>query len=114
MAYLTGYFEFLEFKKKFNEKDLGRPLDITDFLSYKMYPKVFEDTFKKWVEYGFVSRIPTKNFFYGMDQNEETIIEFAPGKAIIVRLLTVGPPNAEWNTHGVFESKWSDQKYRCC
>jgi len=85
--------EFLEFKKKFNEKDLGRSLDITDFLSYKMYPKVFEDTFKKWVEYGFVSRIPTKNFFYGMDQNEETIIEFAPGKAIIVRLLTVGPPN---------------------
>ncbi|TAL59380.1 MAG: biotin/lipoyl-binding protein, partial [Bacteroidetes bacterium] len=84
--------EFEEFKTKFNEKDLGRTLDITDFLSYKMYPKVFEDTFKKWVEYGFVSRIPTKNFFYGLDQNEETIIEFAPGKAIIVRLLTVGPP----------------------
>jgi pyruvate carboxylase len=58
-----------------------------------MYPKVFEDTFKKWVEFGFVSRIPTKNFFYGMEQNEETIIELAPGKAIIVRLLTVGPPN---------------------
>ncbi len=27
-----------------------------------------------------------------MDQDEETIIEFAPGKSIIVRLLTVGPP----------------------
>lgn len=85
--------EMDEFRKKFNEKDLGRDLDITDFLSYKMYPKVFEDTFKKWVEYGFMSRIPTRNFFYGMEQNEETIIEFASGKAIIVRLLTVGPPN---------------------
>lgn len=83
--------EFEEFKLKFSEKDLGRALDITDFLSYKMYPKVFEDTFKKWTEYGFVSRIPTKNFFYGMEQNEETIIDFAPGKSIIVRLLTVGP-----------------------
>ncbi|MEW6470145.1 MAG: pyruvate carboxylase [Bacteroidota bacterium] len=84
--------EFGEFKKKFKESDLGRPLDITDFLSYKMYPKVFEDTFKKWTEYGFVSRIPTKNFFYGMELNEETIINFAPGKSIIVRLLSVGPP----------------------
>jgi pyruvate carboxylase len=83
--------EFEEFKAKFKESDLGRALDITDFLSYKMYPKVFEDTFKKWTEYGFVSRIPTKNFFYGMEQNEETIIDFAPGKSIIVRLLTVGP-----------------------
>ncbi len=83
--------EFEEFRKKFSEKDLGRPIDITDFLSYKMYPKVFEDTFKKWTEFGFVSRVPTKNFFFGMDQNEETIIEFAPGKSIIVRLLTVGP-----------------------
>lgn len=83
--------EFEEFKTKFKESDLGRPLYITDFLSYKMYPKVFEDTFKKWTEYGFVSRIPTKNFFYGMEQNEETIIDFAPGKSIIVRLLTVGP-----------------------
>ncbi|HEY4799649.1 MAG TPA: pyruvate carboxylase [Bacteroidia bacterium] len=84
--------EFEEFKKKFKASDIGRPIDITDFLSYKMYPKVFEDTFKKWSEYGFVSRIPTKNFFYGMELNEETIIEFAPGKAIIVRLLSVGPP----------------------
>lgn len=83
--------EFEEFKNKFRESDLGRPLDITDFLSYKMYPKVFEDTFKKWTEFGFVSRVPTRNFFYGMELNEETIIDFAPGKSIIVRLLSVGP-----------------------
>jgi pyruvate carboxylase len=85
--------EFEEFAKKFKENDLGRKLDITDFLSYKMYPKVFEDTFKKWTEFGFVSRIPTKNFFYGMELNEETIIDLAPGKSIIVKLLSVGPSN---------------------
>ncbi len=83
--------EFEEFKTKFKESDLGRALDITDFLSYKMYPKVFEDTFKKWTEFGFVSKVPTKNFFYGMELNEETIIDFAPGKSIIVKLLSVGP-----------------------
>ena len=85
--------EFEEFKLKFKETDLGRPIYITDFLSYKMYPKVFEDTFKKWTEFGFVSRIPTKNFFFGMDLNEETIIELTAGKSIIVKLLSVGPPN---------------------
>ncbi len=85
--------EFDAFKIKFKEADLRRPIDITDFLSYKMYPKVFEDTFKKWTEYGFVSRIPTKNFFYGMEQNEETIIDLTAGKSIIVKLLTVGPAN---------------------
>ncbi|MCC7302180.1 MAG: pyruvate carboxylase [Bacteroidia bacterium] len=83
--------EFSEFRQKFKAGELGRPLDITDFLSYKMYPKVFENTFRIWSEYGFVSRIPTRNFFYGMELNEETIIEFAPGKSIIVRLLSVGP-----------------------
>ena len=62
-----------------------------------MYPKVFEDTFKKWTKYGFVSRIPTKNFFYGMEQNEETIVDFAPGKSIIVRLLTVGSAKEDGN-----------------
>jgi pyruvate carboxylase len=85
--------EFEEFEKKFKANDLGRQIDITDFLSYKIYPKVFEDTFKKWTEFGFVSRIPTKNFFYGIDLNEETIIDLAPGKSIIVKLLSVGPPN---------------------
>lgn len=84
--------EFEDFKRKFKSGDLGREVDITDFLSYKMYPKVFEEAFKKWVEYGSISRISTKNFFYGMELNEETIIEFAPGKSIIVRLLSVGPP----------------------
>ena len=84
--------EFHEFVKKFKASDLGRPIDFTDYLSYKMYPKVFEETFKKWTEYGFVNQIPTKNFFYGMELNEETIIEFAPGKSIIVMLLSVGHP----------------------
>lgn len=86
--------EFNAFLKKF-QKGFGRTLVITDFLSWKLYPKVWESAYKMHVEYDDVSKIPTKNFFYGMKPHEETVFEIAPGKTIIVKLLSVGQPNAE-------------------
>lgn len=86
--------EFEAFKKKF-KKGFPRELEMEDFLSYKLYPKVFENTAKAFVEYGNVSVIPTLNFFYGMKIHEETLIEIAPGKTIIVKLLSIGDPNIE-------------------
>ncbi len=68
-------------------------LDLTDFLSWKFYPKVFEDYYKKKQEYGDVSKIPTKNFFYGLDLREETEVEIGEGKSVIIRLLSVGAPD---------------------
>jgi pyruvate carboxylase len=86
--------EYAEFKKKYHSK-FDRELMFTDFLSCKLYPKVFEDWSKKRALFGDVSKIPTKNFFYGMELQEETIIEIAEGKRIIVKLLSVGPANEE-------------------
>jgi len=82
------------FLKKFQSK-FDRKLEFTDFLSYKFYPKVYEEAYKKHLEFGDISKIPTKNFFFGMELNEEAIIEIAPGKVIVVKLLSVGPPNEE-------------------
>lgn len=78
--------EFEAFKEQF-----GHDLQFTDFLSYKFYPKVFEDGLKFWREYGDVSTVPTKYFLYGMKQGEETTIEIAPGKTLLVRLLSISP-----------------------
>ncbi|POY35100.1 pyruvate carboxylase [Solitalea longa] len=78
--------EFEAFKNEF-----GAQLQFTDFLSYKFYPKVFEDGLKFWNEYGDVSGIPTKYFLYGMKLGEETTIEIAPGKTLLVRLLSISP-----------------------
>jgi len=86
--------EYEEFLKKFQPK-FDRELHFTDFLSHKLYPVVYEAAWNKHLEYGDISRIPTRNFFFGMKLNEETIIEIAPGKSIIVKLLSVGPPNEE-------------------
>tara|TARA_R110001592_G_scaffold237306_6_gene496229 strand:+ start:37706 stop:41158 length:3453 start_codon:yes stop_codon:yes gene_type:complete len=86
--------EFAAFEKKF-QKDFGRPLVMTDFLSWKLYPKVWEDAYKMHIEYDDVGKIPTKNFLFGMKPHEETSFEIAPGKTIIAKLLSIGSPNAD-------------------
>ena len=86
--------EFKEFEKKF-ENHLSREFDITDFLSYKLYPKVYEEYMTRLKIYGNISKIPTLNFFYGMKENEEIFVDVAPGKRIIVQLLSIGPANDE-------------------
>lgn len=86
--------EFLNFKKRF-EVNFIRKLEYTDYLSWKLYPKVFEDALVRFNRFGDMSKIPTINFFYGLKINEESIIEIAPGKMIIVELLSIGNPNAD-------------------
>ncbi len=84
--------EFNAFKKKFVNY-LSREPEITDFLSYRLYPKVYEDYMEKLKIYGNISKLPSLNFFYGMKVNEEIFVEIAPGKTIIVQLLSIGLPN---------------------
>lgn len=86
--------EYKNFEKKF-QKDFSRPIEFEDFLSYSLYPRVFEDAHTNYKKYGNVAILPTKNFFYGMEQREEIMIELEPGKTIIVKLLSVTPPNDE-------------------
>ncbi|MGV8815589.1 MAG: pyruvate carboxylase [Gelidibacter sp.] len=86
--------EYEAFKKKF-QKGFTRALEIEDFLSYTLYPKVFEDAHENYKLYGNLALVPTKNFLYGMKQREEILIELEPGKTIIVRLLSVGIPNED-------------------
>ena len=81
--------EFAEFEGIFKE-DLGRKPEMTDFLSYKLYPKVFTDSFNNHQQYGNVINIPTKNFFYGMEPGEEIIVEMDRGKTLLIELLSVG------------------------
>jgi len=86
--------EYKSFTKKF-QKGFTRPLEIEDFLSYMLYPKVFEQAHENYKKYGNLALVPTKNFFYGMKLGEEILIELEPGKTVIIRLLSVGIPNDE-------------------
>jgi pyruvate carboxylase len=86
--------EYNAFKKTY-QKGFTRAIEMEDFLSYTLYPKVFNAAHENYKNYGNVALIPTKNFFYGMKLREETLIELQPGKTIIVKLLSVGIPNDE-------------------
>lgn len=84
--------ELLEFRENF-----GNDLNLTDFLSYKLYPKVYEESLQFWRQFGDVSIVPSTIFFYGMKLGEDTTIEIAKGKTLLIRLLSVGHVDEDGN-----------------
>jgi pyruvate carboxylase len=58
-----------------------------DLLSKLFYPRVFDEYHQFHATYGDVYYIPTPVFFYGLKPNEETLIQLAPGKSILVKFL---------------------------
>lgn len=86
--------DFRVFSKKF-QQGFTRPIEFEDFLSYILYPRVFEDAHEKYKLYGNTAILATENFFYGMQPQEEATIELEPGKSILVKLLSVGIPNED-------------------
>ncbi|WP_299824430.1 pyruvate carboxylase [uncultured Pontibacter sp.] len=80
--------EFAAFQEKF-----GKECSFLEFLSYQLYPKVYEDYKKHYELYGDVSKIPTRLFFYGMQPGEEAIIDIARGKSIVIKFQSMGPVN---------------------
>lgn len=85
---------YKDFQKKY-QKGFSRDIEFEDFLSYSLYPRVFDQAHEQYKKYGNLSILPTKNYFYGMKRHEETIIELEPGKTIIVKLLSVSDPNED-------------------
>ncbi|MFT4699122.1 MAG: pyruvate carboxylase [Flavobacteriaceae bacterium] len=85
---------YRDFQKKY-QKGFSREIEFEDFLSYSLYPRVFDQAHEQYKQYGNLSILPTLNYFYGMKRHEETLIELEPGKTIIVKLLSVSDPNED-------------------
>ena len=85
------------------EKACGHKLDDDEFASYLMYPKVFTEHCASDRKYGPVSVLPTPVFFYGMAPEEERTIEIELGKALVVRLTTLGDTDEEGQVRVFFE-----------
>ncbi len=85
---------FEAFTKKY-QKGFTRAIEFEDFLSFSLYPRVFDQAHENYKKYGNLAILPTLNFFYGMKLQEEAIIELEPGKVIIVKLLSMSSPNDE-------------------
>jgi pyruvate carboxylase len=82
--------EYAAFKEKF-----GDFVHERDFLSYKLYPKVFEEFNAHFETYGAVRNLPTAAFFYGLEVNEEILVEIDRGKSILVQFLNMTEANLE-------------------
>ncbi len=74
---------------------LKRAAGDDDLYSHLMYPAVFADFSKHTQAYGDVSVLPTPAFFYGLRPGEEISVAIEEGKTLIVRLVSVGPPDTD-------------------
>lgn len=73
----------------------GEELSFTDYLSYKFYPKVFLDYLEAHRKFGDVSLVSTPIFLYGMEVGQETTVEIAQGKILLIRLLSISPADKD-------------------
>jgi len=91
----NAHLEPVDFEKELAEfyQKFGAHYRDRDFLSYKLYPKVFSDYHEHREQFGVVRTLPTESFFFGLKPNEEIIVEIEPGKAVTVKFLNVTEPN---------------------
>ena len=83
--------EFEVFQKEFSSTS------FEDYLSYKLYPKVFKEYHQHIQTYGQVTKLPTTAFFYGMEVGEEIMVTIGKGKTIIIELVGMTEPD----DHGI-------------
>ena len=82
-----------ETEKTFFKNKFGEYVSDLDFISWQLYPKVFEDYQTHFEEFGAVRNLPTPAFFYGLKHNEEILVEIDKGKSILIKFLNVSEPN---------------------
>jgi pyruvate carboxylase len=82
--------EVAEFRIKYDEN-----CSEEDYLSYKMFPKVFDEFYHFKKHFGDVSSLPTAAFFYPLDANEEILVEIEAGKNLLIRYMYMTQPNED-------------------
>ena len=82
------------FKKKY-QKGFSRAIEFEDFLSYLLYPRVFDQAHENYKKYGNLAILPTLNFFYGMERGEEITVELDRGKTLLITLDSIGMANIQ-------------------
>lgn len=85
---LEGHGQYL--KEKYGFEPTGK-----DTVSYALYPDVFENYIKYYMENGDVSRMGSDVFFHGLAEGETSEIEVAEGRVMVVEYLRMGKPDSE-------------------
>ena len=95
----------IDFEKEFKvfQDEFSEFCDELDFISYKLYPKVFREFYEHHEKFNAVQHLPTVPFFYGLKQNKETIVEIANGKSILIRYISSSVPDEDGMRNVTFE-----------
>ncbi len=93
---------FEEELKLFREK-FGINASEEDYLSFKMFPKVFEDYFEHYRYFGNVEVLPTPVFFFGLQPNEEILIEIDTGKTLLISYMNKTKTDVAGNCSVLFK-----------
>ena len=65
------------------------------YISYAMYPKVYEDFIRHNKEYGYIMRMGSHVFFNGMTVGEVNKINIEDGKTLVIKYLGLGDLNED-------------------
>ncbi|WP_456271667.1 pyruvate carboxylase [Bacillus sp. AK031] len=84
-------------------KDLDRQVTSFEAIAYALYPKVFMEYSQTVDAFGDISVLDTPTFLYGMRLGEEVEVEIETGKTLIVKLISVGQPQADGTRIVYFE-----------
>jgi pyruvate carboxylase len=85
------------------EKQIHRPVNDRELITYLLYPRVFPDLAAHQARYSDTSVLSTPLFFHGMEPGEERSIDIEHGKTLIVKFLTVGDPHEDGSRMVFFE-----------
>ncbi|MFO0946792.1 MAG: pyruvate carboxylase [Planctomycetota bacterium] len=94
------------------EAKLGRPPKSTEVISSILYPKVFADFIAFQEKKSDPSILPTHEFFYGLEFNEEVNIDLQPGKTLIVKLVAISEPHPDGTRNVFFELNGQPREVR--
>jgi len=72
-------------------------------MSYLMYPDVFVKFARARQTFGDVEVLPTPAFYFGIERGSEITAELEPGKALVIKFLTIGEPHPDGTRIVFFE-----------
>ena len=77
--------------------EFGKRRTERDFISYQLYPKVYSKYYEFTQQYGDISKLSSLPFFFGLEPNEEIMVEIDKGKKILIKYLNKSEPNEQGN-----------------
>lgn len=91
----NAHLQPIDFESSFEKfkQQYGQHYSELDHLSWLFYPKVFDEYHQHKQQYADLWYLPTPLFFFGLQPNEEALVELAPGKSILIKYLYTSEPD---------------------